>query len=165
MTLFGIGPMELMLILVVALVVFGPKRLPEIARTIGKAVNDFRRASENVTSTVMRELDVAEDAQKAAEDLRRASESMTSVTSALTRGLDVAQLARAETEELPSATRAISPVHSIPLDAVGKVQVLEEPPAAPAAETLPVVSQPARQEAVSDDQTPNSSPEAKHGRQ
>jgi len=133
-TLFGIGPMELMLILVVALIVFGPKRLPEIGRSIGKAINDFRRASENVTSTVMRELDVAEDAKKASEDLRRATESMTSVTSALTRGIDLAPEAEAEGEKGAPSSPAIRPVHSIPLDAVGKVQVVEEPSAVPPAE-------------------------------
>jgi TatA/E family protein of Tat protein translocase len=56
MTLFGIGPMELMVILVLALIIFGPDRLPEILRTIGKAVNEFRKTSEEVTSTVMREV-------------------------------------------------------------------------------------------------------------
>jgi Tat protein translocase TatB subunit len=56
MTLFGIGPMELMVILVLALIIFGPDKLPEMLRTVGKAVNEFRRTSEQVTSTVMREV-------------------------------------------------------------------------------------------------------------
>lgn len=64
MTLFGIGPMELMVILVLALIVFGPNRLPEIARQIGKAVSEFRRTSEQVTSAVMREMNAAADEQE-----------------------------------------------------------------------------------------------------
>ncbi|HKK52624.1 MAG TPA: twin-arginine translocase TatA/TatE family subunit, partial [Myxococcota bacterium] len=43
--MFGIGVTELGIILVVALLVFGPKRLPELARTLGRGMGEFRRAS------------------------------------------------------------------------------------------------------------------------
>jgi TatA/E family protein of Tat protein translocase len=45
---FGIGPEEIILILVIALIVFGPKRLPEIGRAIGKSLREFRRASDDL---------------------------------------------------------------------------------------------------------------------
>ena len=45
--MIGIGFSELLLILVVALLIFGPKRLPDISRTLGKAVYQLRNASSN----------------------------------------------------------------------------------------------------------------------
>ncbi len=50
--MFGIGPMELVLILVVALLVLGPKRMPELARTIGKGLGEFRRASNELRESL-----------------------------------------------------------------------------------------------------------------
>jgi sec-independent protein translocase protein TatA len=46
--MFGIGMPELGVILVVALVVLGPKRLPDAARAVGRAVAEFRRQSADV---------------------------------------------------------------------------------------------------------------------
>ena len=50
--MFGIGPMELVLILVVALLVLGPKRMPELARTLGKGLGEFRRASNDLRQSL-----------------------------------------------------------------------------------------------------------------
>lgn len=52
--MFGLGFSEILVILVVALLVFGPKRLPEIARTLGKSMGELRRALDEVRSEVSR---------------------------------------------------------------------------------------------------------------
>ncbi|HLL75035.1 MAG TPA: twin-arginine translocase TatA/TatE family subunit [Pyrinomonadaceae bacterium] len=54
----SIGTTELLLILVVALVVFGPRRLPDIGRKIGKGMNEFRRASDDFKRTWEREVEL-----------------------------------------------------------------------------------------------------------
>jgi sec-independent protein translocase protein TatA len=43
------GPMELILIFVVALLIFGPRKLPEIGRSIGKAIREFKDHSNKIT--------------------------------------------------------------------------------------------------------------------
>jgi|GEM_PF-1195198 len=48
--MFGVGPTELLVILVIALLVLGPKRLPELAHALGKGLAEFRRATSDLTS-------------------------------------------------------------------------------------------------------------------
>jgi TatA/E family protein of Tat protein translocase len=126
MTLLGIGPGELILILLLALVIFGPNKLPEMARNIGKALNEFRKTSQEVTSAVTRELDLAE----------------------LTK--------EAKVTAPPLPTDEIRPIHNIPLDSVGKVQVVESPYVAPVEEPVEV-EEPAQEKDASP--TPPSQPE------
>ncbi len=52
--MFGIGTTELLVILFIILLVFGSKKLPELARGLGKGINEFKRASQEIQS----ELDV-----------------------------------------------------------------------------------------------------------
>jgi TatA/E family protein of Tat protein translocase len=49
MDIFGIGPLELFLIIVLALIVFGPGKIPEIARQLGRTVREFKKASSALT--------------------------------------------------------------------------------------------------------------------
>jgi len=54
--MFGIGFPELVVILAVALIVLGPQRLPEVARMLGRAYGQLRRASEEFQNTIRQDL-------------------------------------------------------------------------------------------------------------
>lgn len=56
----NIGFPELIVIFVVALLVFGPKRLPELGRSLGRGISEFRRASNELKSSIEREIEAAE---------------------------------------------------------------------------------------------------------
>jgi TatA/E family protein of Tat protein translocase len=64
--MFGsLGIPELLLIFVVILIVFGPRRLPEIGKTLGKALGEFRKATDDLKSTIEREVRLEELKQMA----------------------------------------------------------------------------------------------------
>lgn len=49
--MFGIGGWELVLIVLIVLLLFGAKRLPEIARAMGKSINEFKKAKDDLISS------------------------------------------------------------------------------------------------------------------
>jgi Tat protein translocase TatB subunit len=64
--MFGIGMPELLVILVVALVVLGPNRLPELARTLGKAMAEFRRQTTDIMDEFQHQMRVEDDTTRQA---------------------------------------------------------------------------------------------------
>jgi TatA/E family protein of Tat protein translocase len=65
--MFGpLGLPEMMIILVVALIVFGPRKLPELGRSLGKSLSEFKRASNELRSTLDEEIRIEEQKNVAA---------------------------------------------------------------------------------------------------
>lgn len=69
--MFGIGMPEFMVILAVALIFLGPKRLPEIARALGKGLAEFRRATSDVSEELQKAQRAIENEARAAEAAHR----------------------------------------------------------------------------------------------
>ncbi len=67
----GLGMGEVVLILVIALVVFGPRKLPELGKSMGQAMSQFRRASEDFKRTWEQEVESGEGPQERHDERRR----------------------------------------------------------------------------------------------
>jgi len=132
----SLGGAEILLILVVALLLFGPRKLPEIGRTIGRALGEFRRASTDFKSSLEQEVRVDElkQAKEEVDSVRRAVSDLTrevcepvvarSASAATPEG------ARTATDQDKPAARGIEPEK---IDAASEEQVPSTKPDDPAA--------------------------------
>ncbi len=81
----SIGTSELILIGLVALIVFGPRKLPELARKLGKAMNEFRRTTDDFKQTWAREVDFEFEGNSDKEKLNSISENTPLIESSIQR--------------------------------------------------------------------------------
>ena len=65
--MFGsIGMPEMIIILVIALIVFGPRKLPELGKSLGRSINEFKKASNELRNTLEEEIRVEETKEQRA---------------------------------------------------------------------------------------------------
>jgi sec-independent protein translocase protein TatA len=69
MNIFGIGLPEMAVIMVVALLIFGPKKLPEIGRSVGKTIRSFQDASKEFQNEFQKEAEQLEQTVKTTAEL------------------------------------------------------------------------------------------------
>ena len=98
----NLGLPELLVIFIVALIVFGPKKLPELTRSLGRGINEFKRASNELKNTL--------DEEIRAEERRAATPPMSEERRPATPGADEARPAATPVVEEPQA--ATPPVAS-----------------------------------------------------
>lgn len=73
--MFGIGMPEMMLILAIALIVIGPKKLPDLAKSLGTALGEFKKATSNLTESIQADTDlkdIKDSFDQAKDDLKEA---------------------------------------------------------------------------------------------
>ena len=72
--MFGIGMTELLIILGLALILIGPKKLPELARSLGKTLGELRRATDDLKETIVEEIEPIREEIPDKEELKKALE-------------------------------------------------------------------------------------------
>jgi sec-independent protein translocase protein TatB len=96
--MLNVGPFELLVVLAVALIVVGPERLPELARSVGRVIRQFRDVQDEVRGLVSSEVD---------DDMRQAASEFRKATGGVRRATDVKGAVRRAGKSIRDETAAI----------------------------------------------------------
>ena len=117
--MFGIGMPELLLILAVALIVIGPKKLPDLAKSLGRAMGEFKRATNDLKQSIEQETgldEVRQSMKDVKQDLRRSFDDID------TRPLGASGAAPAGTKESTPEEIALAKLEKEPDDPGGEAR-------------------------------------------
>jgi sec-independent protein translocase protein TatA len=112
MNVFGIGLPEMVLILVVALLVFGPKKLPEIGRSLGKALKGFQDASKEFENEFKRQAEMIENPPQPLEATLEALETETTPADSSPKQLSQSETIEVATEAVAEAEGVTTPAEA-----------------------------------------------------
>ncbi|MEO6324907.1 MAG: twin-arginine translocase TatA/TatE family subunit [Thermoanaerobaculia bacterium] len=105
----NLGMPELILIMVLALILFGPKKLPEIGKSVGKALGEFKKASNDLKRTIEDEMDKVKEETPAGPIETAAHVAPIAVASAVPRSPVVGEAAAGAVLPLEPADPPITP--------------------------------------------------------
>ena len=103
--MLNVGPLELLVVLAVALIVVGPERLPELARSVGRVIRQFREVQDEVRDMVSSEVD---------DDMRQAADEFRKATGGVRRATDVKGAVRRAGKSIRDETAAIRTPRATP---------------------------------------------------
>ncbi len=61
---FGIQPIHIVIVVIVALIIFGPRRLPEVGRWVGRSISEVRKGTQEMTATLREEMNRAAEEER-----------------------------------------------------------------------------------------------------
>jgi Tat protein translocase TatB subunit len=139
--MLNIGPPELLLIIVIALVVVGPQRLPDLGRTIGRGLREFRKVQDEVRDMV--DTGMGEDFKQTTAELRKTAADLRGATDVTSAFRNTPHKARQRAAEAVRAatTPDDDPAPELQANTSGEAEPsLSEPPTEPAPSPEPVPS-------------------------
>lgn len=154
MDILGVGFPELVLIFIIALMVFGPRRLPEIAVKIGKTIADLRNMSQGLMTEWQREITVA----ARIDELEKARQEVSEITQEIQQAkTDIASVAADQAKELDQARQDLNRAKQEVQQAATPPSPPVDGPETPAPETPDPGNSPAADAPPSEPPLPSSS--------
>src|SRR5262245_7629674 len=132
--MFGtLGGPEVILILVIALIVFGPRRLPEIGKSMGKMLAEFRKASNDFKRTIEDEIEAENRKEAEAARLPAAAEPSATASEPATAGssASTAPVTESSAAEIGAGVPAPTPIAPEPPTMASSLPLLDQPSAPP----------------------------------